>query len=179
MRSDLLRQLGENSFDLFDLLALELANSVAGFDCRWRLDEESSSGLRSVVNDSADCALRFAPNGDDETTIADGDGHVSHALMLLELGHRALEQLDQLTLRALELATNATEIRRRVVANLTVVVDRVGDRVLERFVRSERLYLFRQNRHHDRAGALSAKRFTRHPRAPQKRTEYEQIRRSE
>src|ERR1700682_3185052 len=53
VRSDLLRQLGEDALDLFDLLALQLANPVPGLDRRRWLDEQRPSCLRCVVHDSA------------------------------------------------------------------------------------------------------------------------------
>ena len=137
MRTKLLGELRQNALDLLELFALQLANAIAGFDRGRRLDEERAAGRRCVVHDSADRALRFPAHGDDEAAIAHRHRHVGDALVRLELGHRALEELDELALRSLELAADVAQRRRRVVAHLSVVVDRALDRVFSRFVGDE------------------------------------------
>src|SRR6266496_1638537 len=109
MRAKFFRQVCEDSVDFFDLFDLKLTDAIACLHRCWRLDEERAAGRRGVVDDPTDRALRFPTHGNHETTVADCHRHVGDALVGLELRHSALEKLDQLPLRPLELAANFLE----------------------------------------------------------------------
>src|SRR6266566_5933214 len=101
VRANGFRQLQQDAIDFFDLLDLELADAIPSLDRRWWLDEQRSTRCGCVVNDPTDGALRFAPNWNHESAVANGYRHVGHALARLQFRHRALEQVDQLTSRTL------------------------------------------------------------------------------
>jgi hypothetical protein len=108
VRTNLISELQQDPLHFLAFLPLQLTNPVTSLDSRRRLDEQCSSGGRRIVHDSADRTLSTAPNRDDKATVAHCHRRVGDALVRLELGHCPLEQLDQLALRSLELAPNAS-----------------------------------------------------------------------
>src|SRR6059036_1329929 len=96
--------------------------------------------------------------------------------MRLELRHRALEELDQLALRSLELAPDFLEPGRSIVANLAFLIDRLLDGVLDPPIDEKRLDLAREDGRDDRRRS-SPQRFTRDARAAKKRAGRQKIRR--
>ena len=131
------------------------------------------------MHDSADHTLRFAPNRNDEAAVPHRHGHVGDSLVRLELGHGALEKLDQLSLRALQLAPDFPERRRRVIANLAVLVDRALDRILDGLVGDKRIDLPGENSRHHRRRAFSAQRFACDARAAEKLRQDQKLARTE
>ncbi len=176
VRAKLLRQLRKNPVNLFDFLDLQLTNAIPCLDRRRRLDEQCSARCRCVVHDSTNHALRFAPNRNHEAPVPHRHGHVGDPLMRLELGHGALEKLDQLPLGTLQLAPDFLERRRRVIANLAVLVDRALDRVLDVLVGDEGFDLRGENSRDNRRRPFTAQGVARDARAAKQRAEHKEIR---
>ena len=179
MRAKSFTQIRQYSVDFFDLFDLKLANAIACLNRRRRLDEERAACSRGVVDDPTDRALRFPAHGNHETTVANCHRHVGDALVGLELRHSALEKLDQLPLRTLELAANFLESGGSIVPNLGVFVNRALDRVLDALVDKERFDLAGQNGCNHWRWTLTTQRFTGYARAAEQGADNEEVRRCE
>ena len=139
------------------------------------------SGCRpsTIANPLVESASSAGAHRNYVAAIANGDGHVRHALMGLELRHRTLQQLDQLALGAFQLAANLAQLAGCVVTDLAFLIDRARDGIFEPFVGHERLYLLGQHRDRDPAGSLGTQRLPRRARALQQPPQNEKIQCSE
>src|SRR6185436_3198299 len=174
MRAELVADFRKNAVDLLDFLDLQLAYAVAGFNRRRRLDEERPARSRCVLDDATHGSVCLASNRNHIAAIAHGHRHVGYTLMRLQLGHCALEKLDQLSLRSFELAANFSERPRCFVAHLSVLVDRALDQLLDGAVDEQRLYLSRQDSGDDWRRA-APQRFAGQPTTAKERPEKEEV----
>ena len=135
MRTKLVGELAQNALDLLELLRLELAHPIAELHRGRRLDEQRAAGRRRVVHDAAGDDPSLAPHGNHVAAVAHRHRHVGDAMVRLEPLHLALENSNQLALRAAQLAPNAPQRGRRVVLHRAVVENRPLDARLERWRR--------------------------------------------
>ena len=74
------------------------------------------------------CRDAFAPHRDHVASLAHRHRHVGRAVMRLERAHHPLEDAHELSVRRAQLATDAPQRRRRIVAHDAVLTDRALDR---------------------------------------------------
>ena len=87
--------------------------------------------------------------------------------MRLELRHRALEQLHELSLCASKLTAQTAQGTGRLVAHCAIGIDRVLDLVLDALCHDERLHERMQHGAHHRARSSAAQRLFRAARRAQ------------
>ena len=76
LRTNRLRELHQDAVDFLPLLTLQLADAVVRLHHLSRLDEDRPSRVRLVVHDAADLPLHGRSHGDDQSSVAQGGGHV-------------------------------------------------------------------------------------------------------
>ena len=133
---------------------MRFPNSIGG---GW-LDEHGAARRGLIVHDPADRGASLASHGNHVAAVAHRHRHVGHALMRLELRHRALEQLHELALRAPQLAAQAPQRAGCLVAHRAVGIDRALDLILHALRDDERLHERMQHGAHDGARAGAAER---------------------
>ena len=77
-------ELEKDAFHFLQLLRFQLANAIAEFHGRRRLDEQRGTGRRRVVYDAARRDASLAAHRNHVSPVAQRDRHVAHAMMGIE-----------------------------------------------------------------------------------------------
>src|SRR5690242_8689294 len=99
MRTQFVRELEQDAFDLLEFVDLELAHPIPEFHRGGWFDEERCARRRRVVHDSAGNRASLAPDRDDVSSVAHRYRHIGDAMMRLEPLHLSFQNSNELALR--------------------------------------------------------------------------------
>ena len=128
--SDLSGELAEDPRDLFTLGAFGLAKAIRRVDDGERFDEERLTRARAVVDDPGNGAPRRGAQREHRPSGPLRDEVLGEMVFQVGVACKLFQPLGKLCPTVAELASQATQRRGRIVANIAaVILDRVGDRV--------------------------------------------------